>query len=685
MVSSMKNIKLLCGGLSLLLIQLANSQPLTTPVASTRYISFHNMADQTYFFMNDGFQFSDTTRVNGQDVFFRGTSRFVKGASRQIQLGFFSRGNDEMVPSPNNVNRVENYRPENGVNFVSVRVTSPTKSPMPFLGKLCSTEICGGTTFPGGSKVSDGIINIPWETIFGKASGTKAKSYHHISNMSFVISDGMYPLFHNLPVGDNPIPFNMEYCASKTAIKSTSDFSVQTCNAKVVTGNGSSIPYGWISAPATLKHVGAYTILGDRHSTEVFVDTNGVPTILNPSAETCRVVRPDLIKNFINPDAHRYSGILCRVFNGKHEGAQPMNVFVPRMDDPRFQAVLNAPLPTTTSSTYYVNQYMRVGFGVQGTNISTGKWFAINPSNESVNSMADLKEWGPAYIFIPRYALEFMVRSPQTYENGKEVKYGEDEYKNKYKKVNLYDFAEQLYFKLSDTDGSMGAGFYTFKSTTRINLAPIDYGIVLRDITKDNETRSATLPSSTPTKYTYELAISSRDDTTYKGPANKITVKVVGDDLNQGNRRAPGYVRIDNKNYCRFFSVLPDSDGNFMEVAIPAYLTYQVAPGQMQKVKGDSGCGSPTDPAIDITPKESGGTVNPAYFSQVPWDDPITKGNFFRTQFELVFPMDDVNSFRTLASPYASPSAASPGVDWMGTTVKGSGRVEVKVQWNTSK
>lgn len=65
----MKNIKLLCGGLSLLLIQLANSQPLTTPVASTRYISFHNMADQTYFFMNDGFQFSDTTRVNGQDVF----------------------------------------------------------------------------------------------------------------------------------------------------------------------------------------------------------------------------------------------------------------------------------------------------------------------------------------------------------------------------------------------------------------------------------------------------------------------------------------------------------------------------------------------------------------------------------------------------------------------------------------
>lgn len=180
------------------------------------------------------------------------------------------------------------------------------------------------------------------------------------------------------------------------------------------------------------------------------------------------------------------------------------------------------------------------------------------------------------------------------------------------------------------------SGFYEFTPSNYLVIKPRDYGISI--IPADFNPN----PSKTGKVGNEEPPIEFNYIVTTSGPrqADSITAKVEGPQTT-----------LKNQSYCLFTS----SDSKF-NVPFSAYLSFKNEKGVKESYRAS--CDS-----NEISLKN-------ALWTETPWDKPNEDlGSFYRTNLDLLFPMNDSNSFFTL-----------DGIDWLGT-VSASGTITVKAIW----
>lgn len=180
------------------------------------------------------------------------------------------------------------------------------------------------------------------------------------------------------------------------------------------------------------------------------------------------------------------------------------------------------------------------------------------------------------------------------------------------------------------------SGYYEFTPSNYLVIKPRDYGISI--IPADfNPTQSKTGKigsNEPPIEFNYIVTTS--------GPrqADSITAKVEGPTTT-----------VNGQTYCLF-----SSDDDKFKVPFSAYLSFKEQNGAKASYKAS--CDN-----NEISLKN-------ALWSETPWDRPNQDlGSFYRTNLDLLFPMNEANTFFTL-----------DGIDWLGT-VSASGTVTVKAIW----
>jgi len=167
-----------------------------------------------------------------------------------------------------------------------------------------------------------------------------------------------------------------------------------------------------------------------------------------------------------------------------------------------------------------------------------------------------------------------------------------------------------------------------------INILPKEYGISI--VSTDGNAapkESGNIGDPTPIGFEYQVTVSS------ERMADAVTAQVIGEGTS-----------IDGVSYCLFMS----QEGGW-QVPIPAFLSWTASTGETRTSRN-----SCIDAEIDMTA---------ARWTQTPWNAAIDDGYYFTTRLQLLFPMDDPRSRRTL-----------DGSDWMGT-VNASGEVRVTAKW----
>ena len=178
------------------------------------------------------------------------------------------------------------------------------------------------------------------------------------------------------------------------------------------------------------------------------------------------------------------------------------------------------------------------------------------------------------------------------------------------------------------------SGFYQFATAMRVDAIPREYGLSIRP--KDaSVNRKEGKIGKNESNITFNYIV------TQSAPrkADVVTAHVLGETVN-----------LNGQNYCLFKS--EDARTN---VAIPSYLSYTNNSGQ--NIKNYSGC--------DASKKMN---FTDAVWQAIPWSEDRT-GFFFKTDLNLMFPMNDPVSENTL-----------DGIDWSGK-VNAEGQVKVEAKW----
>nr|WP_314266698.1 fimbrial protein [uncultured Moellerella sp.] len=180
------------------------------------------------------------------------------------------------------------------------------------------------------------------------------------------------------------------------------------------------------------------------------------------------------------------------------------------------------------------------------------------------------------------------------------------------------------------------SGFYEFTPSNYLIIKPRDYGISIipADFNPQQSKTGKVGNEEPPIEFNYIVTTS--------GPrqADSITAKVEGP-----------MTTLKGQPYCLFSS----NDDKF-KVPFSAYLSFKDTNG----VKGSYRASCDNN---EISLKN-------ALWEETPWDRPNEDlGSFYRTNLDLLFPMNDSNSLFTL-----------DGIDWLGT-VSASGTITVKAIW----
>lgn len=180
------------------------------------------------------------------------------------------------------------------------------------------------------------------------------------------------------------------------------------------------------------------------------------------------------------------------------------------------------------------------------------------------------------------------------------------------------------------------SGFYEFTPSNYLVIKPKDYGISIipADFNPHQSKTGKVGSEEPPIEFNYIVTTS--------GPrqANSITAKVDGPNIN-----------LKGNTYCLF-----SSDDNKFKVPFSAYLSFKDKNGTQGSYRAS--CDS-----NEIS-------LENALWIETPWDRPNEDlGSFYRTNLDLLFPMNDSNSLFTL-----------DGIDWLGT-VSASGTITVKAIW----
>ncbi|WP_040691692.1 hypothetical protein [Providencia burhodogranariea] len=180
------------------------------------------------------------------------------------------------------------------------------------------------------------------------------------------------------------------------------------------------------------------------------------------------------------------------------------------------------------------------------------------------------------------------------------------------------------------------SGYYEFTPSNYLVIKPRDYGISIipADFNPHQSKTGKVGGNEPPIEFNYIVTTS--------GPrqADSITAKVDGPKTT-----------LKNQSYCLF-----SSDDNKFNVPFSAYLSFKNNNGSKESHRAS--CDS-----NEISLKN-------ALWEETPWDRPNEDlGSFYRTNLDLLFPMNEANSLFTL-----------DGIDWLGT-VSASGTVTVKAIW----
>ncbi|HEQ1859305.1 TPA: fimbrial protein [Providencia alcalifaciens] len=180
------------------------------------------------------------------------------------------------------------------------------------------------------------------------------------------------------------------------------------------------------------------------------------------------------------------------------------------------------------------------------------------------------------------------------------------------------------------------SGFYEFTPSNYLIIKPRDYGISIipADFNPNQSKTGKVGNEEPPIEFNYIVTTS--------GPrqADSITAKVEGPSTT-----------LKGQSYCLFSS----NDDKF-KVPFSAYLSFKNHAGSLESYRAS--CDS-----NEISLKN-------ALWEETPWARPNEDlGSFYRTNLDLLFPMNEANSFFTL-----------DGIDWLGT-VSASGTVTVKAIW----
>lgn len=180
------------------------------------------------------------------------------------------------------------------------------------------------------------------------------------------------------------------------------------------------------------------------------------------------------------------------------------------------------------------------------------------------------------------------------------------------------------------------SGYYEFTPSNYLIIKPRDYGIsiVPADFNPSQSKTGKVGEKEPPIEFKYIVT------TTGPRQADSITAQVEGPNVN-----------VNGRSYCLF-----TSDDDKFKVPFSAYLSFKNENSVVESYRAS--CDS-----NEISLKN-------ALWEETPWDRPNEDlGSFYRTNLDLLFPMNDLNSLFTL-----------DGIDWLGT-VSASGTVTVKAMW----
>ncbi|MEC3991930.1 fimbrial protein [Proteus mirabilis] len=178
------------------------------------------------------------------------------------------------------------------------------------------------------------------------------------------------------------------------------------------------------------------------------------------------------------------------------------------------------------------------------------------------------------------------------------------------------------------------SGYYEFTPSNKLIIKPRNYGISIISSDYSSAPKLSGKMGESPLKFSYIVTTSAFRQ------ADSITVEVNGD-----------HKTIKNQSYCIF---KPSNDA--YEVPFPAYLSY----------KNNQGSNVTKRAACDSNKI----SISDALWTETTWDEPYQKeGFFYRTNLDLIFPMDDFESYWSI-----------DGNDWIGS-VTGSGEIKVEATW----
>lgn len=202
-------------------------------------------------------------------------------------------------------------------------------------------------------------------------------------------------------------------------------------------------------------------------------------------------------------------------------------------------------------------------------------------------------------------------------------------------KVNVRN-AKSLFTFAIKNSGLSQSGFYQFSVSTELDIIPREYSLSIQPKglpEGSTPVQSGMIGDSRPILFNYTVKQSA--------PRQADTIEAYVN--------APRVMK-NGQSYCSFKSA-----DNKTEVAIPAGLS--ATSSTNQEIKQYSGC--------DITKRLN---LKNAMWSAVPWDS-FGSGYFYSTDLQLIFPMNDPASEKSIA-----------GLDWNGK-VQAEGEIKVEAKW----